>query len=96
MTNQQVYVGAERQVLAAMMRGGAEEATRHLTPEVFYERRHAMLYGHILELWGGGEPTDPVAVLKRLADRGELTRPETAGYLHDIYGMDAEPQTDLK
>lgn len=91
MSDPQVYVEAERQVLSAMMHGAAEAATEYLTPGDFYERRHAVMYDHLLELWGGGEPTDPAALLKRLADRNELTRPETAGYLHDLYSLQAEP-----
>lgn len=91
MIEYQLAVEAERSVLAAMMRGAAERATEYLTPADFYERRHAQLFDHLLELWGGGEPTDPVALLKRLADRGELTRPETASYLHSIYEQDVSP-----
>lgn len=79
-----VAVEAERRILGAMMLGHAEAAAEHLTPADFYEHRHAAIYNHVLELWGGGEPTDPVALLKRLADRGELTKPETGPYLHTL------------
>ncbi len=91
MTDVTVYTEAERQVLSAMMHGGAEAATEHLTPRDFYSPRHATLYDHILELWGGGEPTDPPALLKRLADRGELTNSTTAPYLHDLWALEGEP-----
>ncbi len=91
MTDPTVYVDAERQVLSAIMHGGAEAATEHLAPSDFYSPRHAVMYDHLLELWGAGEPTDPPALLKRLADRGELTKSETAGYLHEIYALDGDP-----
>lgn len=79
-----VAVEAERRILGAMMLGYAETAAEHLTPNDFLEHRHATLYNHILELWGAGEPTDPVAVLKRLADRKELTNAGTGPYLHSL------------
>jgi hypothetical protein len=79
-----IAVEAERRILGAMMLGNAEAAAEHLTPDDFLEHRHAVIYNHVLELWGGGDPTDPVAILKRLADRGELTRPDTAVYLHHL------------
>ena len=50
-----------------MKRGGAEEATRHLTPGDFYEHRHATLYDHILELWGMSE-----AERQDIADRAAV------------------------
>jgi hypothetical protein len=85
------YIEAERHVLSAMMHGGAEAAAERLTPGDFYERRHAVMYDHILELWAGGDPTTPASVLKRLSDVGQLTRPETAGYLVDLYAVDGDP-----
>lgn len=91
MSDPTVFVEAERQVLSAMMHGGAEAATEHLAPSDFYSPRHAVMYDHLLELWGAGEPTDPVALLKRLSDRGELTKSETAGYLHEIYALHGDP-----
>lgn len=91
MTDYQLATEAERAVISAMMRDGAELASQHLTPEDFCSPRHARLYDHLLELWGAGEPTDPVALLKRLADRGELTNPETASYLHGIYELGTSP-----
>lgn len=77
-------VAAGRRILGAMMLGAAEAATQHLTDQDFHDYRDARIYDHVLELWGGGEPTDPVAILKRLSDRGELTRPDTAAYLHTL------------
>jgi hypothetical protein len=90
-TDPSVYVEAERHVLSAMMRGGAEIASEYLAPSDFYSPRHALLYDHLLELQYGGDPTDPAALLKRLSDRGELTKSETAGLLHDVYALDADP-----
>jgi hypothetical protein len=91
MTDQQVAIEAERHVLSAMMHGGAEEATRHLAPGDFYEIRNAKLYDHLLELWGAGVPTEPGALLHRLAETGDLTRPDTAAYLHGIQELGTSP-----
>jgi hypothetical protein len=75
-----VAVQAERCILGAMMAGGAEAATEHLTPDDFHEHRNATIYNHILELWGAGDPTDPVAVLDRLSNAGPINS-NTAVYL---------------
>lgn len=91
MTDYQLATEAERAVISAMMHGGAELASQYLTPEDFCSPRHARLYDHLLELWGADEPTDPVALIKRLADRGELTKPETATYLHGIDELGTSP-----
>jgi hypothetical protein len=84
-------VEAERMVLSAMLHGGAEAASEHLTPGDFYERRHAVLYNHILEIWADNREPTPAAVLKRLADRNELTRSTSVGYLHDLQALHASP-----
>lgn len=86
-----VAVEAERRVLGAMMLGHAETAAEHLTPADFYEHRNATLYNHILELWGGGDPTDPTAILKRLLDRNEATRADTPIYLANLYEHACDP-----
>lgn len=91
MTSRQLALEAERRVLGAMMLGGAEEASRRLAPDDFCEYRHALIFAHLLELWAAGDPTEPAAVLKRLADRGELTRPETGVYLHTILEEAGDP-----
>lgn len=93
MINRQLAIEAERCVLGAMMLGATEEASRLLKPDDFTERRHALIFEHLLALWAAGEPTDPVAVLKRLSDHGQLTRPETASYLHTVQESAAAPMS---
>jgi hypothetical protein len=91
MSDPELSLAAERNILSAVMHGGAEAATEHLAPADFYAPRHAAMYDHLLELWAGGEPTDPPALLKRLADRGELTKSDTANYVHEIWALDGNP-----
>lgn len=91
MSDPQAYLEAERQVLSAMMAGGAEAAAEHLTPADFYSPRHAVLYDHILELWGGREPTTPASILKRLADHGQLTKSDTAPFLAELQALHGDP-----
>lgn len=87
-------VAAERRILGAMMvsREGADTATRHLATSDFHDYRNGRIYDQLLELWAAGEPTEPIYLLKRLSDRGELTRPETGPYLSDLFGEACAPQ----
>lgn len=77
-------VEAERRILGAMMHGHTEAVAEHVATSDFLEHLHARLYDHVLELWGGDEPTDATAILKRLLDRNEVTR-DTAVYLANLY-----------
>lgn len=79
---------AERMILGAMMESleGAETATRHLATSDFHDYRNGRIYDELLELWAAGEPTKPMYLLKRLSERGELTRPDTGTYLTDLLG----------
>jgi hypothetical protein len=89
--NRQLALDAERSVLGAMMLGGAEKASQLLKGEDFCERRHELIFGHLVELWAAGLDVGPTSVLKRLSDRGELTRPETATYLANMLEVAAVP-----
>lgn len=81
-------VAAERCILGAMMhsREGADTATRHLAAADFHDHRNGRIYDELLEMWGNGEPTGPIALLDRLSERGALTRSDTGPLLTTIYG----------
>jgi hypothetical protein len=89
--NRQLALDAERTVLGGMMLGGAERASQLLKPEDFAEYRHQLVFEHLVELWAAGLDVGPTSVLKRLADRGQLTRPETGIYLASLLEVAAIP-----
>jgi replicative DNA helicase len=50
----------------------------------FYRPAHETIYDAIIELYGRGEPADPVTVAAELQRRGELQRVGGAPYLHTL------------
>ncbi|PZS10489.1 MAG: replicative DNA helicase [Acidimicrobiales bacterium] len=50
----------------------------------FYRPAHATIFDAIIDLYGRGEPADPVTIAAALADRGELMRVGGAPYLHTL------------
>jgi replicative DNA helicase len=55
-----------------------------IRPDDFYRPAHQTIYECILDLYGRGEPADPVTVSAELERRGELTRVGGAPYLHTL------------
>lgn len=50
----------------------------------FYRPAHEFIFEAIVNLYGRGEPADPVTVAAELTKRGELSRVGGAVYLHDL------------
>lgn len=50
----------------------------------FYRPVHATIFDAILEIYGRGEPADPITVAAALADSGDLARVGGAPYLHTL------------
>src|SRR5690625_6484898 len=50
----------------------------------FYRPAHETIYDAIIDLYGRGEPADPVTVAAELTKRGELGRIGGAPYLHTL------------
>jgi hypothetical protein len=77
---------AEQIVLGAMLLDGAavETVTGHIGPGDCYRPPHTRLFEHILAAYRGGEPTEPVALARRLAAAGDLERVGGAAYLHTL------------
>ncbi len=50
----------------------------------FYRPAHELIYDAIIDLYGRGEPADPVTVAAELQRRGELQRVGGAPYLHTL------------
>jgi replicative DNA helicase len=55
-----------------------------IRPADHYRPAHQLVHEAILELYGRGEPADPVTVSDLLAKRGELARVGGAPYLHTL------------
>jgi replicative DNA helicase len=55
-----------------------------LKPDDFYRPAHQTIYECVLDLYGRGEPADPVTVSAELERRGELLRIGGAPYLHTL------------
>ena len=50
----------------------------------FYRPAHELIFDAILDLYGRGEPADPVTVSAELTKRGEIARAGGAPYLHTL------------
>src|SRR2546423_5739041 len=77
-------VAAEQCVLGGMLlsKDAIADVVEILKPNDFYRPNHAVVFEAILDLYGRGEPADPITVAANLADAGELARLGGATYLH--------------
>jgi replicative DNA helicase len=79
-------LAAEQSVLGGMMlsKDAIADVVEVLTPGDFYLPKHEAVYDCVLDLYGRGEPADPVTVAAELERRGELGRIGGAPYLHTL------------
>ncbi len=77
---------AEQSVLGAMLISKDEIAnvTETLRGIDFYRPAHEVIHDAIIDLFGRGEPADPVTVAAELSRKGELERVGGAPYLHTL------------
>ncbi|HET9128992.1 MAG TPA: replicative DNA helicase [Propionibacteriaceae bacterium] len=79
-------VAAEQSVLGAMMM--SKEAIADVVDTIkgrdFYRPAHELIFDAIIELYGRGEPADPITVADQLSKTGELTRAGGHIYLHEL------------
>jgi replicative DNA helicase len=77
---------AEQSVLGGMLlsKDAIADVVEVLHPDDFYRPAHQTVYDCILDLYGRGEPADPVTVSAELERRAELTRLGGAPYLHTL------------
>src|SRR5215213_7377811 len=77
---------AEQSVLGAMLL--SKDAIADVADIVrgldFYRPAHEVIHDAIIDLYGRGEPADPVTVAAELGRRGELVRIGGAPYLHTL------------
>ena len=77
---------AEQGVLGGMLlsKDAIADVVEQLRGTDFYKPAHQTVYEAILDLYGRGEPADPVTVAAELTKRGELARIGGAPYLHTL------------
>jgi len=77
---------AEQSVLGGMLlsKDAIADVVELLRAPDFYKPAHETIYDTVLDLYGRGEPADPVTVAAELTKRGELARVGGAPYLHTL------------
>src|SRR5262245_37931775 len=67
-----------------MSKDAISDVMEVIRPADHYRPAHQLVHEAILELYGRGEPADPVTVSDLLAKRGELARVGGAAYMHTL------------
>jgi replicative DNA helicase len=67
-----------------MSKDAISDVMEVIRPADHYRPAHQVVHEAILELYGRGEPADPVTVSDLLAKRGELARVGGGAYLHTL------------
>ena len=77
---------AEASVLGAMLisKDAIADVVEVLHSGDFYRPAHQLVYDVVLDLYGKGEPADPITVSAELTRRGEIGRMGGAPYLHTL------------
>jgi replicative DNA helicase len=79
-------VAAEQCVLGGMLlsKDAIADVVEVLRANDFYRPAHATIFEAILDIYGRGEPADPITVAAALHDSGDLARVGGAAYLHTL------------
>ena len=79
-------ITAEQSVLGGMLlsKDAIANVVEVLRTDDFYRPAHQAVFNCVLDLYGRGEPADPVTVANDLGRRGELARIGGAPYLHTL------------
>src|SRR5215468_1503639 len=79
-------LAAEQCVLGGMLmsKDAISDVMEVISPHDHYRPAHQLVHEAILDLYGRGEPADPVTVSDHLAKRGELARVGGGAYLHTL------------
>jgi replicative DNA helicase len=77
---------AEMSVLGSMLisKDAIADVNEQVKGHDFYKPAHETIYDAIVDLYGRGEPADPVTIAAELQRRGELQRIGGAPYLHTL------------
>jgi replicative DNA helicase len=63
------------------------DVVEELRQSDFYRPAHATIFAAVIDLYGRGEPADPVTLAAELTKLGEITRIGGASYLHTLVSM---------
>ena len=79
-------IAAEQCVLGGMLlsKDAIADVVEVLRGHDFYRPAHETIYEAVLDLYGRGEPADPLTIADELKKRGELGRVGGAPYLHTL------------
>ncbi len=79
-------IPAEQSVLGGMLlsKDAIADVVETLSSHDFYRPAHQTIYDVVLDLYGKGEPADPITVSAELQRSGELARVGGAPYLHTL------------
>ena len=77
---------AEQSVLGSMLlsKDAIADVVEALKGVDYYRPAHEIIHDAIIDLYGRGEPADPITVAAELVKRGELQRVGGAPYLHTL------------
>lgn len=77
---------AEQGVLGGMLlsKDAIADVVEIIRERDFYRPAHEIIYDAIVDLYGRGEPVDPVTVSAELTKRGDIARAGGAPYLHTL------------
>ena len=77
---------AEQSVLGSMLlsKDAIAEVIESIRGTDFYRPAHETIFDAMIELYGRGEPVDPVTTSAELSRRGELVKVGGAPYLHTL------------
>ena len=80
---------AEQAVLGGMLlsKDAIADVVEIIRTADFYRPAHATIFDAVLDLYGRGEPADPITVAAALADSGDLARVGGVPYLHDLVAI---------
>src|SRR5262249_51086378 len=79
-------LAAEQCVLGGMLmsKDAISDVMEVISPHDHYRPAHQLVHEAILELYGRGEPADPVTISDLLAKRDELAAVRGRAYLHTL------------
>ena len=79
-------LAAEQGVLGGMLlsKDAIADVVEVIRERDFYRPAHELIYDAIIDLYGRGEPADPVTVVAELTKRGDIARAGGAPYLHTL------------
>ena len=77
---------AEQSVLGGMLlsKDAIADVVEIIRERDFYRPAHELIYDAIIDLYGRGEPVDPVTVSAELTKRGDMAKAGGAPYLHTL------------